>query len=289
MATTENTEVTAPGPVTERIQPAPSDVTVPSGLDGPFFREIGERKRKGRDAKVLVTADDGATGVGKSNCCDYLGYVCDTTAEGFAPHKTTIEPLRFLELYSVLEPGSSAVMEEGEQFDSRRGMTNENVEATQKWQQARVREIVAFVNLPDPSMIDTRFEKLADYWINVECRGRCRIYKKKIHRTKQQIYYKTLQTLEWPNMDGTATFRHMDSLKNDLLDGELDSDGLVRESEMESEIERAVEDAKREVRDQWIVALKKNGMNGTDIARLPHVEISSQRVNRIAKEMEVSS
>jgi len=283
MAATEETEVTAPGPVTERIQPAPADVTVPSGLDGPFFREIGERKRKGRDAKCLVTADDGATGVGKSNCCDYLGYVCDTTAEGFAPHKTTIEPLRFLELYSVLEPGSSAVMEEGEQFDSRRGMTNENVEATQKWQQARVREIVAFVNLPDPSMIDTRFEKLADYWINVECRGRCRIYKKKIHRTKQQIYYKTLQTLEWPNMDGTATFRHMDSLKNDLLDGELDSDRLVRESEMREKIEQAEADAKQDCRDAWIRALKAEGWTGKQIASLPTVDVNGSRVNQIAR------
>jgi len=283
MATTESTEVTAPGPVTERIQPAPSDVTVPSGLDGPFFREIGERKRKGRDAKVLVTADDGATGVGKSNCCDYLGYVCDTTAEGFAPHKTTIEPLRFLELYSVLEPGSSAVMEEGEQFDSRRGMTNENVEATQKWQQARVREIVAFVNLPSPSTIDSRFELLADYWINIENRGLCRIYKKKIHATKQTIYYKTLQTLEWPNMDGSSTFRHMDSMKNELLDGDLDSDQLVRESEAQQRIDQAVADAQEDCRDRWIRALKDRGWTGKEIASLPTVDVKGPRVNQIAR------
>lgn len=282
MAATE-TEVTAPGPVTERIQPAPADVTVPSGLDGPFFREIGERKRKGRDAKILVTADDGATGVGKSNCCDYLGYVCDTTADGFAPHKTTIEPLRFLELYSVLEPGSSAVMEEGEQFDSRRGMTNENVEATQKWQQARVREIVAFVNLPSPSTIDTRFELLSDYWINIECRGRCRIYKKKIHRTKQTIYYETLQTLEWPNMDGSATFRRMDSLKDDLLDGELDNDQLVRQSTMQEKIDQAVEEAEREKRNKILTALyKETELTAGDIAACSAVSIKGSRIRQIA-------
>jgi len=282
MAATE-TEVTAPGPVTERIQPAPADVTVPSGLDGPFFREIGERKREGRDAKILVTAADGQTGVGKSNCCDYLGYVTDTTAEGFAPHKTTIEPLRFLELYSVLKPGSAAVMEEGEQFDSRRGMTNENVEATQKWQQARVREIVAFVNLPSPSTIDSRFELLADYWINIERRGRCRIYKKKIHATKQTIYYKTLQTLEWPNMDGSATFRHMDSLKNDLLDGELDNDQLVRQSTMQEKIDQAVEEAKREKRNEILTALfKETPLTASDIAECSAVSIKGSRVRQIA-------
>jgi hypothetical protein len=282
-------DLATPGPVTERIDPIREVASVPSGLDGPFFREISERKQKGRDAKCLVTADDGQTGVGKSNCCDFLGYVTDTTAEGFAPHKTTIEPLRFLELYSVLEPGSAAVMEEGEQFDSRRAMRNENVEASQKWQQARVREIVALVNLPDPSMIDKRFEQLADYWINVERRGKCRIYKKKIHRTKKKIYYKTMQTLEWPNMDGSATFKRMDQMKGDLLDGEIERDSLVRESEMEKRINQAVSDAKMETRDEWIVALKQYGMNGTDIARLPNVDISSQRVNKIAKEKRVSS
>lgn len=282
-------DLATPGPVTERIDPIREVASVPSGLDGPFFREISERKQKGRDAKCLVTADDGQTGVGKSNCCDFLGYVTDTTAEGFSPHKTTIEPLRFLELYSVLEPGSAAVMEEGEQFDSRRAMRNENVEASQKWQQARVREIVALVNLPDPSMIDKRFEQLADYWINVERRGKCRIYKKKIHRTKKKIYYKTMQTLEWPNMDGSATFKRMDQMKGDLLDGEIERDSLVRESEMEKRINQAVSDAKMETRDEWIVALKQYGMNGTDIARLPNVDISSQRVNKIAKEKRVSS
>lgn len=285
----EDDNLKTPGPVIERVKPAPDQVDLPSGLSGPFFQELGRRKADGRDAKVLVTAKDGQTGVGKTNLCDFLGYVSDTTSEGFDTHKTTIEPLRFLELYSVLEPGSAAIMEEGEQFDSRRGMTNENVEATQKWQQARVREIIAYVNLPDPTMIDGRFERLCDYWINVERRGLARIYKKRIHPTKRVIYYETVQTLEWPNMDGSATFRHMDQIKGDLLDGQLDNDALLRESEAEERKEKAVEEAQRQVRNDWIIALKKYGMNGTDIARLPHVDISSQRVNKIAKEKTLST
>lgn len=282
-------DLKTPGPVIERTIPKPSNLEVPSGLSGPFFQKLGKRKKRGRDAKILVTAADGQTGVGKSNLCDFLGYVCDTTEDGFGKHKTTIEPMRFLELYGELEPGSSAIMEEGEQFDSRRGMTNENVEATQKWQKARIREIIALVNLPDPTMIDGRFERLCDFWINVEIRGRARVYQKKIHPTKRVIYYETVQTIEWPNMDKSATFRHMDSLKGSMLDGELGNDELIRESEAKEQRERAVKDAKREVRDNWICALKAYGMNGTDIARLPHIDISSQRVNKIAKENEVST
>jgi len=272
-----------PGPVIERTKPQADDVDLPNGLSGPFFQELGRRKANGRDAKVLVTAKDGATGVGKSNLCDFLGYVSDTTANGFATHKITIEPLRFLELYSVLEPGSAAVMEEGEQFDSRRGMTSENVEATQKWQQARVREIVAYVNLPDPTMIDGRFERLADYWINVERRGSCRIYKKRIHPTKRVIYYQTLQTLEWPNMDGSDTFVHMDGIKGDLLDGELDSDSLIRQSEADKQQKRAVEDAQRKTRDRFLTYLYRNTeLTASDLANIDGVEIKASRVRQIA-------
>ncbi len=273
-----------PGPMTARIKPSSPSVEIPSGIDGPYFREIGKRKKEGRDAKNLVTAKDGATGVGKSNLCDFLSYVTDTSSEGFGPHKTTIEPMRFLELYSVLEQGSAAIMEEGGQFDSRRGMTNQNVEATAKWQQARVREIIAFVNLPDPTMIDGRFERLCDYWINVERRGFARIYEKKIHPTKRVIYYKTLQTIEWPNMEKSATSKHMDKMKGDMLDGQLDNDKLIRESEAQERVRKAVKEAEKEQRNRWFVELKRAGMNGTDIARLPHVEISSQRVNKIARD-----
>lgn len=276
-------DLKTPGPVTERVHPAPADIDVPSGLDGPFFQKLGKRKLEGRDAKCLVTAADGQTGVGKSNLCDFLGYISDTTSDGFAEHKTTIEPMRFLELYGVLEPGSAAVMEEGEQFDSRRGMTNENVEATQKWQKARIREIIAYVNLPDPTMIDGRFERLCDFWINVERRGQARVYQKKIHATKSVIYYETLQTLEWPNMDPSATFKHMDSLKNDMLDGELSNDQLIRESEAQEKVERAVDQAKQDCRDAWIKALKAEGWTGKRIASLPTIEVNGSRVNQIAR------
>ena len=282
-ADSPNDDLKMPGHVTDRITHREAGETVPEGLSGPFFQELGQRKKEGRDAKVLVTAKDGQTGLGKSNCCDFLGYVSDTSATGFGPEKTTIETMRFLELYSELDPGSAAIMEEGEQFDSRRGMTNENVEATQKWQQARVREIIAYVNLPDPTMIDSRFERLCDYWINVERRGQCRIYKKRIHPTKQVVYYNTLQTLEWPNMDGSATFKHMDAIKSDLIDGETDNDSLIRESEAEERVERAERNARQEVRNDWIRTLKDRGWTGKEIASLSTVDVNGARVNQIAR------
>jgi hypothetical protein len=274
-----------PGEVTTRTEPGDFDGGPPSGLNGPFFQRIGRRKLQTRDAKILVTAADGQTGVGKSNLCDFLAHVLDTTSDGFSEHKITIEPGRFIELYGELGEGSALVMEEAEQFDSRRGMRTENVEGSQMWQQARVREIVALLNLPDPSMIDRRFEQLADFWINVECRGRARIYEKKIHSIKQEVYYRTLQTLEWPNMDPSKTFRAMDRLKDDLLSGESAKDGLIRESKAEEMVKRARRDAAKERRDALLTAVYRDTELGApDIADISEVEIKASRIRQIANE-----
>jgi hypothetical protein len=285
MAAVDDADVRAPGPISSRTDDGEVVLEqVPSGLNGPFFQEIGQRKQQGRDAKCLVTADHGATGVGKSNLCDFLAYVTDTTPEGFGKEKTTIDPHEFIELYNgKLPEGSAAIMEEAEQFDARRSNAHENVDASQKWQQARVRQIIAYLNLPSPSTIDKRFEELCDFWINVERRGRARIYKKKIHRTKRSIYYKTMQVIEWPNMDGSATFEHMDRLKGDMLDDGTSDDSWVRESEVRERVERAVKDARNEARDEWIRALKDIGMSGSDIAALPTLDVKAARVNQIAR------
>jgi hypothetical protein len=254
-------------------------------FNGPFFRELAKRKQEGRDAKCIVTAKDGQTGVGKTNCCDFLGYVTDTSDHGFSENKTTIDPFEFLDFYSHLPPGSASIMEEGEQFDARRSNSNKNVDAAEKWQMARVREIVAFINLPSPEEIDSRFERLADYWINVERRGFARVYKKRIHPTKRVLYYETLQTFEWPNMDKSVSFKHMDALK----DGRLDDGGdasWIRESEVQERIERAERQAREEERNKWIASVYRDTeMTGEEVARLQACDVSRGRVSQIASEV----
>ncbi len=255
-------------------------------FNGPYFRELAQRKSEGRDAKNIVTAKDGQTGVGKTNCCDFLGYVADTSPAGFSEHKTTIDPFEFLDFYSHLPPGSSSVMEEGEQFDARRSNSNKNVDAAEKWQMARVREIVALINLPSPQEIDSRFERLADYWINVERRGFARVYKKRIHPTKRVLYYETLQTFEWPNMDRSTSFRHMDRLKGDRLDDGDYAGNWIRQSEVDEQIERARKQAREEERNKWIASVYRDtDMTGEEVARLEACPVSRGRVSQIATEV----
>lgn len=262
-----------------------SDIPVDESFTGPYFQAIGRRKRQGRDAKTLVTAEDAQTGVGKSNLCDFLGYVCDTSENGFRPRKVAIDPPEFFNKYGVVEKGSSLVLEEGEQLDPRRAMRKENVDASHTWQMERVREVIAFINLPSPKFIDNRMEELADYWINVERRGRARIYEKKIHRIKQSVYYETMQVLEWPNMDGSRTFREMQNLKQGRIDDDESGHNWVTQSEMQEKIERAVKSAKQDLRDELIASIyKETDLTGSDIARCSAVELSQSRVSQIAND-----
>ena len=272
----------------ETLTPEPNGIL--TQFDGPFFREIAHRKSQGRDAKILITAKDGQTGVGKSNLSDFLGYVLDTSEQGFTPEKVTIEPEKFLGMYNELEPGSAAIMEEGEQFDARRAMSSKNVDAAEKWQMARVREIVSIINLPSPAEIDSRFERLADYWINVEIRGRAKVYKKRIHPTKGKVYHEVLQYLEWPNMDSSATFERMGAIKDSLLDDDTRDANWVRESEVQERIERAERELRDETRDEWLAALYEElplivGQELTydQLARLTPVDVGPERVGQIVR------
>lgn len=258
------------------------DVPVTEGVSGPFYQKIGKRKLDDRDAKILVTADHAQTGVGKSNLCDFLAYVFDTTEEGFCPRKVCIEPEEFFEQYKSENQGSAMVLEEAEQLDSRRSMSKENVESSQVWQKGRVREIIALLNLPSPKFIDKRMEELADFWINVEIRGRARVYEKKIHRTKQSVYYETVQVLQWPNMDGSETFRTMDKLKWGHLNDESDGSGWVPRDELDEAVEKARKETEMEVRNRYIDAMyNETEMTGDDIAELSAVDVGAQRVRQI--------
>lgn len=269
--------------VPERQGPDPTEI--PDGFSGPFFRDVGKRKEQDRDVKIIITAKDGQTGVGKSNLTDFLAHVLDTSSGGFHEGKATIQPQKFLELYSELPPGSSLVMEEGGQFDARRATSNKNVDATHKWQMARVREICALINLPSPDDIDSRFERLADYWINVERRGFARIYKKRIHPIKRKIYYETCQTLEWPNMDKSKTFKSMARMKDEMLADDSSDNNWVRESEVKKRVSRARKETKQEVRDKLLTSIYKDlGVSASELARAPAVEISDGRIRQIANE-----
>jgi hypothetical protein len=262
-------------------------------LTGPFFQQVAKRKAQGRDAKIIVTADHGATGVGKTSCAVFLAVALDTSQQGFdAREQATLDVPRFMQLYDEVAKGSSLILDEAEQIDSRRAMSNENIDAAFTWQTRRVNEIVGILTLPDPDDIDSRMEKLADYWVNVEARGTARVYEKRIHRIKRSVYYKTLQTIKWPNMDNHPDYRTLAQLKEGMIDDKDSEDNYIRKSKHDELVEEAVKEAQREQRDELIRKFanlritdlsnqRPGGLKYDDIGK--PFGLSGQRIGQIAR------
>ncbi|SNZ06131.1 hypothetical protein SAMN06269185_1060 [Natronoarchaeum philippinense] len=253
---------------------------------GPFFELLGERKRQERDLKIILTAKDGETGIGKSACGTFVAKIGDTSPGGFnAKLKATLDPPEYFDMYGTLELGSAAILDEAEQLDARRSNSHENVDASHVWQQQRVRQIVSILILPSPEEIDSRMERLADVWINVERRGRARVYRKRIHPIKRSVYYETMQTFEFPNMDKDPDYQALSSMKSEMIDNPESDDNWMRKSEHERKKDRAVKQAKREVRDKLLTSLYKDaGIGAPDLASAPAVEITDGRIRQIASE-----
>jgi len=104
------------------------------------------------------------------------------------------------------------------------------------------------------------------------------------------VYHETLQTLQWPNMDGSATFRRMGSIKDSLLDDDTRDSNWVRESDVKERVEKAQKEARDRLRDQWLAALYDELplIAGTDltydqVARLSVCEVGPERVGQIVR------
>jgi len=262
---------------------------LPESLSGPFWELLGERKREQRDLKIILTAKDGETGVGKSVCGTFIAKVADTTQDGFdANRKASLDPQEFFKMYKRLEPGSGAILDEAEQLDSRRAMASENVDATHVWQQQRVREIVAILILPSPEEIDRRLERLADVWINVERRGKARAYRKRIHPIKRKVYYETMQTFEFPNLSKDPDYRALSEMKLDMIDDPDRDSNWIRQSEHEKELEKLRKQVRQETRNEIIQKLDSCRCSACDSEYrykdiAPAVDLSAARVGQIAR------
>jgi hypothetical protein len=249
-------------------------------FSGPFFQEIAKRKEQGKDAKIIISAVDAQTGVGKSALAVALAIALDTSSNGGfdAERKATLDVERFLGLYDELEPGSAMILDEAEQIDSRRSMSNKNIDAAFRWQTRRVNEIIAILTLPSIDMIDCRMERLMDYRIDVTARGSAKVYKKKIHPMQKNIYYRKLQIIRWPNMDGHPDYTTLATMKDEMI-SKPDSDDWIRRDEHESKLEKATQMAGTETRDRIIQQLADAGVPNQDIAA--GVGLSPGRVSQI--------
>jgi hypothetical protein len=221
-------------------------MTVPP-IDGrmPLHEFRRRRLKKNRDLKVIITSRNSTTGTGKTTLAVWLALNWDQ--HGWtADKKGTLSVQEYLDTYKELQPGSVLVMDEAEQLDARRSMSQQNVDFAEKWMMMRVRNVTSILTLPTASALDKRLKELADVRINVHRRGKARVYKITIddHNTSDVREWRW-HDIGWPDMSEHPEMQALDELKQEKIDEQLETDDNAEKDPDTARKEEKIETAQR--------------------------------------------
>jgi hypothetical protein len=174
------------------------------------------RRADQRDLKIIITSRDSQTGTGKTTLALWLALHFDSW--GFDASKVTLHPQEFVQLYTDNRPGSVIIMDEAEQLDSRRSMSQKNVDFWNLWQTMRYRQITSILTLPTRSALDKRGLELADVWIQVTNRGFARVHKVGVGDYDGRTNPMLLETLSFPDISYLPVKDAVDDKKVQLVE-----------------------------------------------------------------------
>lgn len=187
----------------------------------PLHQLFLKRMESERDLKIIITARDAQTGVGKSTLNFGLAASWNpiyTDEEWTAEEYATYDVAEYLQKYVSIPNGSVLAMEEAEQLDSRRGMSNNNVDFSHYWMAMRVRQVVSILTLPTTAALDKRLWMLADVWIDVACRGRAVVHRIGVNSYTGEMYRKKVHEIEWPDLSTHPEMKKLDRMKEEKID-----------------------------------------------------------------------
>lgn len=185
----------------------------------------------GRDLKIIVTAEDSQTGIGKTTAAGWLAL---TWTKQFAEQdwyvnpdeygigKATLNPKEYFRIIgkvpSEYNSGTVVVVDDAEELDARRSMQNLNVEFSQRWMLMRLKQVITIITLPSPSSIDTRLEELADVWINVHARGQATVHDIRVqsYGSRNVMTEKTME-FRWPNIADHPELEKLRDMKENKM------------------------------------------------------------------------
>lgn len=222
----------------------------------PLHRLACERINNGRDLKIIITAKDSQTGVGKTTLAGWLAltwnkhftgtdWFCDPDEHGNG--LGTLNPKEYFSIVSQIPgeygPGSVVVVDDAEELDARRSMQSLNVEFSQRWMLMRLKQAITIITLPSPKAIDSRLEELSDVWINVERRGRGMVHDIRVQSYgSRSVMTEKVHQITFPNVaehPQLETLREMKETKMDDWDTEeaeeveeVDPDEVEREQKI---------------------------------------------------------
>lgn len=191
-----------------------------------------KRIRMGRDLKIIITAEDSETGVGKTTAAGWLalswtkyftGNDWFVKPDDYGHGLGTVNPKEYFKILqkipSVYGAGATVIVDDAEELDARRSMQNLNVKFSQRWMLMRLKQAITIITLPSPTAIDSRLEELADVWINIRARGvgtahdiRVQSYGSRNVMTKKAMEFK------FPDVSGHPELERLRELKQRKMD-----------------------------------------------------------------------
>lgn len=255
-------------------------------LDGGVVGEfINNRLAENRDAKIIITAKNSATGLGKSTLALLIAKWIDDDFS--AEEQVFINVQDYVDAYLNAEPGTALILDEIEAgADSRRAMSHDNVNLSKAWASLRFKNVVTIATLPTTTMLDKRLMELSDLWINVLKKGVAQPYFIWINdfnnnmKTVATKHPETKQTevLLWDKIDD-EDFRYMEKLK------ETDVFGDSEKRYDYSEVKNKMDEARREKRNEAIKELyEKTNLSQAQIGNFDFIDIRQQQVSQVINE-----
>jgi len=255
-------------------------------------RQAKKKLSSDNDIRIIIQGQNSQTGIGKTTLAIQL---CRYIDSGWnAEDKAFVDVREYINAHLDNPKGSALLLDEIEAgADSRRFMSQENVDLSQAWATLRARNIATVCTLPSISMLDNRMLELADYWILVKNRGLAQPFEINVNdfapsRTPQRKPLPGDEHISFVDLpDEDMDKKYLDKIKDEML--RSDTSGYIDMAEHKTEVENAKEAAVQDFRDDMIVDLYSEfDMSYRDLAQVDSVSLQYERIGEIIRENEAN-
>lgn len=230
-------------------------------------------------ARIIIDAENAATGVGKTGLAVYLARMLSRIfGYDFCEADVTLSGGHYLDRWREhpgAEQPSVLILDElsaAGAGNSRRAMSTQNVELGSAWQLMRKKRIVSLVTLPHWSRADKTMRQQADYrlWCRQKPIGYFRPYKVGANFDDGSIStsgYDDVDRIKFPDMDkyDDEFYNYLSDQKDELLNSQyFDADRLRDPEDEEDNITPDM--AVRQERVEIAQRMRENGETTRDIA-----------------------
>lgn len=263
--------------------------TAKIGPFGSMGKEVKRNLDSDNDAKIIIQGANSQTGIGKTTLAIRLCRYLDQTEEGWsAEKKAFVDVQKYMNAHLEYPEGSCLLLDEiGAGADSRRAMSQTNVDLSQAWQTLRARNIAVVATLPSISMLDGRMLELSDWWVLVEKRGVAKPHRVNVNdyapnRNPQKQWIDEFIT--WDDVaDGDPDKEYLDRIKDEMVKEE----GVksIPMPEHRQKVEEAKEEAAHERRNEIIRDVYKNtDLSYANIGELDTIDLTKQTIGQIVRD-----